>query len=368
MAQVSTNLSHSSGADTSATPTHGHIQKAKTTIPLGSRVRSSLALPVLIVMGVIVLLGSTRTSLFLAEATWTNILRSASFFIIVACFQGLVMISGGLDLSVGSSFLAGAMTSAFVVDQTGSLPLAVVAAIGAGLAIGAVNGFLTNVLQISPIIATLGTLFMVRAIIETRSRGLSIGPLPKDFTAIAKPMIGFVPAVFLYAVIIAAAAHVVLEYCEFGTHIRASGGDRDAAEKVGINVRATSFILYAACGALSAFAGLLQAASLGAGSPSFGTGVELKVIAAAVIGGISIYGAIGTIPGIVVGSVLLSVITVGIVLLRISGSMQNFVVGLVLIVAVSVDRFRQTRKFRVSIDEKTDTTAAVEARTSGGDA
>lgn len=336
-----------------AIPPLDHINLATTKIPFNARVRGSLALPVLIVMLAIVLLGSTRTSLFLAEATWTNILRSASFFIIVACFQGLVMISGGLDLSVGSSFLAGAMSAAYVVDHTGSIPLAFLACLGVGVIIGGFNGVLTNGLQISPIIATLGTLFMVRAIVETRSGGLSIGPLPDSFTSIADPMLGFIPGVFVYAVVIAGIAHFVLEYTEFGTHVRASGGDRDAAQKVGINVRATSFILYTMCGALAALAGLLQASSLGAGSPSFGTGVELKVIAAAVIGGVSVYGAIGTIPGIVCGSILLSVITVGIVLLRISGSMQNFVVGLVLIVAVSVDRFRQTRKFRVSVKQST---------------
>lgn len=325
------------------------IALAATSVSLRSRIRSSLALPVLMVMTSIVLLGATRTSLFLSQATWTNILRSASFFVIVACFQGLVMISGGLDLSVGSSFLAGGMSAAYVVEQTGSVPLAFAVCLGVGALIGAVNGFLTNGLVISPIIATLGTLFMVRAIVETRSRGLSIGPLEDDFTRLADPMIGFVPIVFVYALGIALVAHLALEYTEFGTHVRASGGNRDAAEKVGINVRLTSFLLYVACGVFSALAGLLQAASLGAGTPSFGTGMELKVIAAAVIGGVSIYGAIGTISGVVSGSVLLSVITVGIVLLRISGSMQNFIVGLVLILAVAVDRFRQTRKFRVAV-------------------
>lgn len=330
---------------------HADIELASTTIPVFTRFRSSAALPVLFVMLTIVLLGATRTSLFLTEATWTNILRSASFFIIVACFQGLVMMSGGLDLSVGSSFVSGAMTAGYVVEKTGSVPLAVLACLGAGILIGGLNGVLTNVLQISPIIATLGTLFMVTAIVVTRSGGLSIGPLSDDFKAITKWSIGFVPGVFIYAIVIAAVVHFVLEYTELGTHIRASGGDRDAAEKVGINVRATSFMLYTACGAFTALAGLLQASSLGAASPSFGTGMELKVIAAAVIGGVSIYGAIGTIPGIVSGSVLLSVITVGIVLLRISGSMQNFFVGFVLIVAVALDRFRQTRKFRVSVEQ-----------------
>lgn len=329
------------------------IRLAVTTVPLRQRMRSSLALPVLGVMAAIVLIGATQSSLFFAEATWANVLRSASFMVIVACFQGLVMISGGLDLSVGSTFLAGAMAAAFAVDQTGSVGLAFVAALGVGLLIGSFNGFLTNVINISPIIATLGTLFMVTAVIVTLSRGLSIGPLPEYFSDIGNVKFGMLPGVFLYALLIAAIVHFVLEYTEFGTHIRATGGDRDAAEKVGINVRLTSFILYASCGTFSALAGLLQAANLGAGNPSLGTGMELKVIAAAIIGGVSIFGAVGTVSGIVAGSVLLSVITVGIVILRVSGSMQNFIVGLVLIIAVSLDRFRYTRKFRVSVGDET---------------
>lgn len=331
------------------------VARAATTLPWRTRLTSSLALPVLIVMVLIVVLGSLRTTLFLAPDTWSNILRASSFIIIVACFEALVMISGGIDLSVGASFLSGAMAAAYVVDSTGSVALAFAGALLVGLAIGLVNGLLTSWLMISPIIATLGTLFGVGSIVVTLSGGVAIAPLPDSFNQIGNISLGPLPGVFVYAIVIAAGVHVVLEYTDWGTRIRAVGGNREAAVKVGINARRTSITVYAMTGMFSALAGLLQAASLGSGSPSFGIGMELKVIAAVIIGGVSIYGAIGTIPGVVAGSILLSLITVGLVLLRISGSMQNFFIGLILIIAVVIDRFRKERMFKASID-KVDTT------------
>jgi len=338
-------------APSTANPGITVVARAATNLSWRHRLTSSLALPVVSVLVLIVVLGSIKNPLFYSPDTWSNILRASSFIIIVACFEALVMISGGIDLSVGASFLAGAMAAAYMVDSTGSIALAFAGALLVGLTIGLLNGFLASWLMISPIIATLGTLFGVGAIIITLSGGLTIGPLPDNFSQIGNISIGPIPGVFVYAIIIAAGVHVVLEYTDWGTRIRAIGGNREAAIKVGINARRTAITVYAMTGMFSALAGLFQAASLGAGSPSFGTGMELKVIAAVIIGGVSIYGAIGTIPGVVAGSILLSLITVGLVLLQISGSMQNFFIGLVLIVAVIIDRFRKERMFKASVDK-----------------
>lgn len=325
------------------------VDRAATTLSWRHRLMSSLALPVVSVIVLIVVLGSLWNPLFYSLATWSNILRSSSFIIIVACFEALVIISGGIDLSVGASFLTGAMTAAYIAQYQGSIPLAFAGALLVGLAIGLINGFLASWLLISPIIATLGTLFGVGAIVVTLSGGLAIGPLPDDFSQIGNINLGPIPGVFVYAILIAAGVHIVLEYTDWGTRIRAIGGNREAAIKVGINARRTAIAVYAMTGMFSALAGLLQAASLGSGSPSFGIGMELKVIAAAIIGGVSIYGAIGTMPGVVAGAILLTLITVGLVLLQISGSMQNFFIGLVLIIAVTIDRFRKERMFKASV-------------------
>ncbi len=352
---TATNHAEASGTQAAPTPVAGSgatvVERATTTLSWRHRVLSSLALPVVSVIVFIVVLGSVANPLFHSLDTWTNILRASSFIIIVACFEALVIISGGIDLSVGASFLTGAMTAAYIVQYQGSIPLAFAGALLVGLAIGLINGFLASWLLISPIIATLGTLFGVGAIVVTLSGGLAIGPLPDDFSQIGNVSLGPIPGVFVYAILIAAGVHVVLESTDWGTRIRAIGGNREAAIKVGINARRTAITVYAMTGMFSALAGLLQAASLGSGSPSFGIGMELNVIAAVIIGGVSIYGAIGTMPGVVAGSILLTLITVGLVLLQISGSMENFFVGLVLIIAVIIDRFRKERMFRASVDK-----------------
>jgi ribose/xylose/arabinose/galactoside ABC-type transport system permease subunit len=337
----------------------GGVPRASTSITWRTRITGSLALPVVIVMLVLVFGGSTLSPLFLQADTWTNILRTSSFVIIVACFVALVLIAGGIDLSVGASFLAGAIASAFVADATSSTPLAIAAGLAVGAAIGLLNGLLASWLMISPIIATLGTMFGITAIVVTLTGGTSIGPLPPAFTDFANIQFGPIPIVFIYALIIAGAVHVALEYTEWGTRIRAIGGNREAAARVGINVRKTETLVYVLTGTFSAFAGVLQASSLGSGSPTYGTGMSLNVIAAVVIGGVSIYGAIGNVPGVIAGSVLLSVITIGLVLVRVPGSMQDFFVGLVLIVAVIVDNLRRSRMFKASVEKATDIEPAV---------
>lgn len=325
------------------------VERASTALSMKDRFSRSLTLPVLLVIALIVVIGATQSHLFIDQATWTNVLRSASYPTIVVCFEGLIMIAGGLDLSVGSTLLAGAMISAEVANSGAGTLLAVLAALGVGAGVGLVNGVLTNWFMISPIIATLGTMFAVSAVVITLSHGLAIGPLPNGFVNFGNTSVGAIPGVFIYAIIIAAVVHIILERTTFGTKIRAIGGNREAANKLGLGTRVNSIMLYILSGAASAFAGMLQAANLGAGDPSFGADIELQAIAAAVIGGVSIYGAIGTVPGMVAGSILLSLITIGLVLLHIAGSMQDFVVGCVLIVAVAIDRIRTIRMFKASL-------------------
>jgi len=154
--------------------------------------------------------------------------------------------------------------------------------------------------------------------------------------------------VVFIAVAVAVAAHVLLRYSTFGIKLRAIGGNRFAVDGLGLNARRISVIIYVVTGMVAAFAGVLEAAYLGAGSPTFGSDLELQVIAAVVIGGVSVFGAVGEVSGMVLGSILLSLLTVGLLLLHFAGSMEDFVVGLVMIVAVSIDRVRRSQMFRVS--------------------
>lgn len=317
-------------------------------LPVRQRLLGSLSLPAILAIVLITFGGYTQSSAFLTKATWINILTTASFTGIVACFEGLVMISGGLDLSVGSSFLAGAMTSAWAVVHGHSIGFAILATFVVGGGVGLINGFLANYVGISPIIATLGTMFAVASVVQTLSGGMALGPTPDRFHSLGGGELLSVPYPVFIALGVAVVAHVLLEYTTFGPKLRGVGGNRGAMTNIGLNAKLLSTSVYVLCGAMASFSGLLQAANLGAGDPSFGGDLGLQAIAAVVIGGVSVFGAIGTVTGMVAGAILLSLITVAISLLHWSGTMQDFAVGSVMILAVSLDRLRRSQMFRLS--------------------
>ena len=201
----------------------------------------------------------------------------------------------------------------------------------------------------SPIIVTLGTLFAVTALVTTVSGGYPIRPLSNSFSSVGSSSLFHVPSLVFYAVGIAIVVHILLEYTTIGTRLRSIGGNRDAAISLGLPVRTLTIGVYVLSGCLAAFAGVLQASNLGAADSSFGSNLELDAIAAVIVGGVSVYGAVGSVTGMVAGGLLLSLLSIALVLLHYSGSMQPFVVGLVMIGAVSVDRLRRRRMFQVSI-------------------
>jgi ribose/xylose/arabinose/galactoside ABC-type transport system permease subunit len=295
-----------------------------------------------------VLYGMTQSDQFYNFQTWINILRNAAFTGMVASFASIVIVSGGLDLSVGSVFAAGAMSSAALAFHGYSTVTALVCGVLLGAGLGLLNGTLVNLFDIPAIIVTLGTLFGVRSLDVYFSQGNSIGPLPERFVSIAQGEVYGIPYLIFYAVLIGAIAHVILHYMNFGWDTRAIGGNREAARSMGISVRRVSVAVYILSGAAAALAGAFQAARLGSGSPGLGSGFELQVIAAAIIGGTSISGGIGTVPGALLGALLLSVLGTGLVLLRVDPALQDLATGIVLILASGLDQLRRKQMFRAS--------------------
>ena len=311
------------------------------------RLRSSPSVAAVIALVVFTLFGVTQTSLFVDGQTWVIILRDASYTAIVSCFEGLVMISGGLDLSVGSTFLAGAMVAGALSQGQGAvLPLLGVVGIGAG--IGSVNGILISYFGLSSIIVTLGMMFAISSVILTVTGGLAI-TIPSGFAHIGEASWGPIPVVVFYALVVAVGAHLLLEYTPFGIRIRAAGGNKEAARALGLNPRNTSMIVYVLCGVFASLAGMLQATNLAAANTTYGSDLELQAIAAVVIGGTSIYGAVGSMPGAVLGALLLSVLSTGLIILHVNGEMQDFAIGVVIVLAVGFDRLRKLRRFRTSV-------------------
>jgi len=327
------------------TPATG-VGLATTQVSVRRRLLSSPATALALVIVVFVVFGATQTDRFLDGATWINILRNAVFLVIVGVFTTLVLISGGLDLSVGSVFVAGAVGAAAAADAGLPVLLSIALGTATGIVVGLLNGVLINYAGIPSIIVTLGTYFSVRSIVVALTSGNSIGPLPDEFTAIGQGDVLGIPNLIFFAIGIAILGHVLLQYANLGWSIRAIGGNRDASGRFGIRVRAVSTLVYVLSGASAAFAGVLMASRLSSGPPSLGAGFELQVIAAAIIGGTSLSGSIGSIPGTVLGALLLSVLSTGLVLLRVDPSLQNFAIGAILILAAGVDQFRKGRMFR----------------------
>ncbi len=319
------------------------------TVGLRARLLYSLALPPIVAIVLIVVIGATQNSSFLSGPTWGNIGITSSYLVITVCGEGLVLIAGGIDLSVGAEFLAGAMTAAAASRAGIDVPASIIIGVLAGLAIGLLNGLLVIYVAASPIIVTLGTLFAVTALVTTASGGYPIGPLSTSFARVGSSSLFHIPSLVFYAVGIAVLVHILLEYTTIGTRLRSIGGNRDAAISLGLPVRTLTIGVYVLSGCLAAFAGVLQASNLGAADSSFGSNLELDAIAAVIVGGVSVYGAVGSVTGMVAGALLLSLLSIALVLLHYSGSMQPFVVGLVMIGAVSVDRLRRRRMFQVSI-------------------
>lgn len=352
--QAFASTTDSSGSANSPVALSGdfEVAAASQTLPFAQRVKASPSLAAVAATVVFSLIGIAETSQFLNGNTWINILQATSFTAIVACFESVVMISGALDLSVGSIFLAGAMGGGVLAEHH-SLVTVFLGVVVIGCGIGLINGFLVSYLELNSIIVTLGMMFAVTAVVTTLSGGMSIGPFSPEMSDIGQATWGPIPVVIFYAIAVAVLAHIVLEYSTFGMRIRAVGGNRGAAAALGLNPRRALATVYVLSGLFAALAGLLQAANLGAANPTFGSDLELQAIAAAVIGGTSMYGAVGTIPGAVIGSILLGVLTTGLVVLHVNGTMQDFFIGVILILAIGFDRFRKTRMFRASIDRET---------------
>jgi ribose transport system permease protein len=326
---------------------HDRVERSSTHAgSLAYRIVMSPQFAIVLVIALFVMFGATQSEQFLRSGTWINILRNAVFIAIVASFTTLVFVSGGLDLSVGSLFLVGAMASAGLL----AAGLPVWAAVGVGSSAGAlaglVNGVLINYASIPPFITTLGMLYAARSLVVYLTGGQPIAPLPDAFSAIARTDLLGLPLLLFYAAAIVIAAQIVLETTVFGGNVRAIGGNREAASNAGINVRGISTVVYALSGLSAAFAGVLMSARLGSGQPSVGVGFELQVISAVIIGGTSLFGGIGSVFGSLLGSLVLSVLTTGLILLHIDPVLQDFVIGVIIVVAVGLDQVRRRRMFR----------------------
>jgi ribose/xylose/arabinose/galactoside ABC-type transport system permease subunit len=304
---------------------------------------------VFIFLGMCVLLAIfTPNNSFLKPQNLINIVRQITVTGLLALGVMLCIIALGIDLSLGSVLGFAAVASASLVQQPGwkealypglQLPMfiAVLAGLGVGLALGGVNGSLIAVFKIPPFIATLGMMTIARGFAYIYSNGRPVSTLNPDFLWIGGGDVLGVPVPVIIFGIAIIAMHMMLNFTRFGRHIYAIGGNEIAARVSGVNIGKTKLGIYAISGLLAGLGGVVITARTQSATPALGMGYELDAIAAAVIGGTSFAGGIGTVWGTVVGALIIGVMRNGMDLLNVSPFYQQVVQGVVIIVAIIID-------------------------------
>lgn len=304
---------------------------------------------VLLILGIAI-----KDPRFLQWSCLRDILIQSSTRVIIALGAAFIILTGGADLSAGRVVGFSAVVSASMLQNPlyaqkffpnlPYLPLIVpiIVAILIGLLAGALNGFIVSKFNVPAFIATLGTMVIVYGANSIYfnlppNNSQPIGGLRKDFSTLGTGSFLGIPYVIIIAIIIILLIYVLLNKTTLGKNLYAIGGNKDAAVVSGINVKKCIFQLYVIAGTLYGIAGVLEAARTGGATNNYGNGYELDAIAACVVGGWSVSGGVGTVPGIVVGVLIFSVINYGLTFIGINPYWQQIIKGTIIVVAVAFD-------------------------------
>jgi ribose transport system permease protein len=256
----------------------------------------------------------------------------------------MVMVSGGIDLSVGSMMALAGVTGAFALAGGAPPVLGIMTCMAAGAMCGLMNGAAITTLKIPPFIVTLGAMGIYRGIALLITDGKAVVGLPTKFGYLAEGnLLGIIPIPLLIVMIVALAVHFILSSTRLGRYCYAIGSNVEAARYAGVRVTRCQIIFYVILGTLAGLAGAIEAARLVTGQPTTGEGYELRVIAAVVIGGGSLSGGQGTVVGTIIGALIMGVLANGANLLGISSFTQQIVIGSVIVLAVTFDEFQRRR-------------------------
>lgn len=306
------------------------------------RFRNWDASGILVALVVLCLFLAISTPSFLSQYNLSVVARQASFVGLVALGQTLVLLIGGIDLSVGAAAGLSAIVGSLLLTQFGVDPYAALVLTATfGFAIGCINGFFVAKLKLNPFIVTLASWEIFAGATLVITKGYPIRPLGEDFRVFGQGTIYGIPVPVVIFLVAGAILTYVLARTRFGRNIYAIGGNRDAATLVGIRVWRVEFIVFGLAGMFAALAGILYASRMDSGQPSVGEGWLMGAITAAIIGGTSLRGGQGTIAGTIFGALLMAVLANGIVLLSISGYWERIIIGAVVLIAILVDLFRR---------------------------
>ena len=309
----------------------------------GIRIRNFGKYVLLIVLVAICIALSMTTSRFFTVQNLMIIVTQVSINALLAFGVTFVIITGGIDLSIGSIVaVTGVVAASFAHPDTYPVIVPIGVGLAAGLLFGAFNGFVVTRTKVPPFIVTLGTMTIGRGLALILSKGRPISNLSDSFNFIGGGKVLGIPTLIIILVVFFAICTVILRKTVIGRYMYAVGGNEQAAKASGIQLSRVKMVVYTLCGGLAALAGILLTSRITTGQPNAGAGFELDAIAAAIIGGTSTSGGAGTMTGTLLGALLIGVISNGLDLLNVTSYYQQVVMGIIIIGAVVLDSLKQT--------------------------
>ncbi|MCT8977521.1 ribose ABC transporter permease [Clostridium sp. CX1] len=289
----------------------------------------------LIVLCIII---SVVTPRFLTVTNVLNVLTQVSVNAIIAVGMSFVILTGGIDLSVGSTLAITGAVAAVMVKADINVVLALMVALVIGGLVGLFNGALVSKGRIQAFIVTLATMTIFRGVTYVYTKGTPVSGLGSDFMVIGNEKIAGIPLPVIIIVIVALAAWYVLNQTRYGRYVYAVGGNEDSARLSGINTDKIKALVYVVSGVTAALSGVVVTSRIGSASPNAGVGFELDAIAAVVLGGTSLSGGEGSVTGTIIGAMIIGVLNNGLNLMNVSPFYQSIVKGLVILLAVMLDK------------------------------
>lgn len=300
---------------------------------------------VLILVFMVLVMTVLKPDRFFSPANLKNILRQMSVIGVLAMGVSLCIITGGTDLSGGSNIALSACLVGLLVQRSSSMPIpvAIVITLLVGALIGFLNGFIISYFRVAPFIATLGVDQIARGTALLVTGGQPVSSFKPEFEALGTENFLGIPIMVYMFLAVAVITYIVLQKSKFGSHIYAIGGNATAALVSGINVKRSRTIVYVIAGIMASFAGIMLAARTNAALSSYGEGYNMDAITCAVIGGVSFAGGRGSVPGILIGVLILGILTNGMTMMMVDPNWQNIAKGVVILLAVIVDQLKEKR-------------------------
>ena len=308
---------------------------------LASKPEMGVVLPLIILLAVIGCVNSN----FFAPANLIDILRSSSYTFIIAAPLTLLMISGGMDLSIAAATALGCVVCAWGIADfhIGIIP-SVLLALAAGAVVGLIKAFLVVKLDLPAFIITLGLTKIINSFILVTTDGIAVSNLNNNaFKQLGQGKLGSVYWTIIIAAAIGICMHILLRNTRFGREVAACGGNRETAKLAGINVVRVRFTVEILVSVFAALCGVCMCSRFYSGQPAAGSGTELTIMASVIIGGTSMMGGTGSILGSFLGCLLLAVINNGLVLMRVSTNWQNMIFGIILVISLIIDKYRRSK-------------------------